>query len=160
MTNEAPQRSRRKKTMPSEGAQLRVECFTLADSAEEVNGKLYMLGGGWDRLAAKSFPTVKKRLTLPAIISLPWQELNKEHKFEIKLLDASGRRVFDKPILGGFRAETLPGSVDEDEVKLVLSVEIENIKIQREGRYVFVLEIDSVELSRATFKAVMSDTKA
>ena len=33
-----------------------IEWLILADEAELVNGKLYMMGGGWDRITAQVLP--------------------------------------------------------------------------------------------------------
>lgn len=42
----------------AESSPLRVECFLLCDHARVDNGKLYILGGGWDRIFPKELPTL------------------------------------------------------------------------------------------------------
>lgn len=63
-------------------SQLEVEYLFLADGAQVQNGKLYILGGGWDRIQFPSYPQ-----TLPAAIVLgvrvPWTETNRRHTFEV-----------------------------------------------------------------------------
>lgn len=43
---------------PQPGA-AHLDFFVLADRAEAINGKLYMMGGCWDRLQLPQFPTVQ-----------------------------------------------------------------------------------------------------
>ena len=51
-----------------------------------MNGKLYILGGGWSIIGPD--PTVSG---LAIKIDVPWDEANKSHKLKIELLDSDGR---------------------------------------------------------------------
>ncbi len=54
----------------------RVDCFLLVDSAQVANGKLYILGGGWARLTASSFPVTRSFETAIRVV-VPWTETNR-----------------------------------------------------------------------------------
>ena len=57
--------------------QLEVDWLILADHAEVIGGKLYMNGGGWNRVATKgSFP-VTKSFSVALAIRVPWTLTNK-----------------------------------------------------------------------------------
>ena len=59
----------------------------LADAAQAVNGKLYILGGGWSVLhQAAPFAIALK-------IEVPWSEATDEHRLRLDLLDEDGRVV-------------------------------------------------------------------
>ncbi len=58
----------------------------LCDSAQQMGGKLYILGGGWNELKAQ-IPT---QTAIAMIISVPWVESNKQHVLECKLVDENG----------------------------------------------------------------------
>ena len=60
----------------------------LADSAQAVNGKLYVLGGGWSTSGPQPSPSA-----LAVKIDVPWDEANREHVVRIELLDSDGRAV-------------------------------------------------------------------
>lgn len=59
----------------------------LCDAAEAVNGKLYVLGGGWTTLFAPNRPT---SISLALVIAVPWDQANEPHDLTIELLDADG----------------------------------------------------------------------
>ncbi len=60
----------------------------LADSAQAVKGKLYILGGGWSVVGPKIPP-----MAVAFKIEVPWDEANKAHAFKLVLLDADGNPV-------------------------------------------------------------------
>lgn len=59
---------------------------TLCDVAHVVNGKLYILGGGWTTIS-NGHPGYAIALTL----EVPWNQLGGEHKLKCSLLDAKGK---------------------------------------------------------------------
>lgn len=60
----------------------------LADAAQEVGGKLYVLGGGWSIINAG--PT---NFAIAVYMQTPWDQANRRHTFRLELLDADGRQV-------------------------------------------------------------------
>jgi len=62
----------------------------LCDSAQEMGGKLYILGGGWSQLHQPDVPTP---MALAILIKVPWNEANEKHQFEAVLMNADGERV-------------------------------------------------------------------
>lgn len=59
----------------------------LADSAQEVGNKLYILGGGW------SIITPGAPFSIAGKIEVPWNEGSSEHTFRLELLDMDGHPV-------------------------------------------------------------------
>jgi hypothetical protein len=59
----------------------------LADSAQSVGGKLYLLGGGWN----STFPGLPGAIA--GIVTVPWSETNRKHVLELNLLDDAGAAV-------------------------------------------------------------------
>ncbi|BDZ60697.1 hypothetical protein GCM10025873_04880 [Demequina sediminis] len=68
---------------------MRVDAF-LADSAEVVQNKIYALGAGWNIIFVRGFPAVHRRLSVGAIVHVPFTETNRAHQFELKLLTEDG----------------------------------------------------------------------
>lgn len=60
----------------------------LADSAQAVAGKLYILGGGWDRVFAGVQPSA-----IAIVATVPWDETNQRHTLKLALLDGNGQPV-------------------------------------------------------------------
>jgi Family of unknown function (DUF6941) len=62
----------------------------LCDAAEAVNGKFYILGGGWSVISAAGVPA---NVTLAVKLAVPWDQANQKHKVRASLLDADGNPV-------------------------------------------------------------------
>lgn len=60
----------------------------LADSAQAVNGKLYVLGGGWTVVGPAPTP-----MALAGVIEVPWDEANRRHGLRFELVDDDGQAV-------------------------------------------------------------------
>jgi hypothetical protein len=60
----------------------------LADAAQEVNGKLYVLGGGWS-VTGPDLPPMAIAIKL----DVPWSAANVQHAFALELIDEDGRAV-------------------------------------------------------------------
>ncbi len=57
----------------------------LADGAQSINGKLFILGGGWDSVAP-----VPIMMSLAILVSVPWDEANRKHRLKLRLRTADG----------------------------------------------------------------------
>ena len=90
--------------------QSRVEWLILADEAEVVNGKLYMMGGGWDRLTAQSLPW-RQHMAIAVAIRVPWMDTNRQTSVEIDLQDGAGTSLakVDGQFVVGRPAQSVPG---------------------------------------------------
>ncbi len=64
-----------------------VEWLILADSAEVLGNKLFLMGGGWDTLTPPSFPTVHN-FAVAAAIRASWEEVEQGGKQDIELVVA------------------------------------------------------------------------
>jgi hypothetical protein len=60
----------------------------LADAAQQVGGKLYVLGGGWSTTASPTAP-----MAVAIKIEVPWDRTNVGHDWRLALVDADGRAV-------------------------------------------------------------------
>lgn len=59
----------------------RIDSFVAADWAEAINGKLYLMGGGFDTLWAPIFP-FSPRFAFGAILRVPWNDTNRKLPIE------------------------------------------------------------------------------
>jgi Family of unknown function (DUF6941) len=60
----------------------------LADAAQAVEGKLYVLGGGWSVTGPQPTP-----MAIALKIDVPWDQTNTRHNWRLELLDADGEPV-------------------------------------------------------------------
>ena len=57
----------------------------LADSAQEVGGKLYILGGGWSITGPEPLP-----MAIALKLEVPWDRTNEQHSLLLEFLDEDG----------------------------------------------------------------------
>ena len=72
---------------------MRVEFLLLADRAEAIGGKLYLMGGGFDRVGMMVLPgTAQFDVAVGVLVG--YNETNLQHSFEIRCEDADSNLVF------------------------------------------------------------------
>lgn len=72
----------------------------LADWAEVLNGKLYVMGGGWTETGPAPAPSA-----LATIIEVSWDETNREHTAKFQLVDSDDQPVMIPVPTGPQRVE-------------------------------------------------------
>jgi nitrogen fixation protein len=86
-----------------------LDYIIVADAAQVVGGKLFVLGGGWDRLFVPELPG---RPALPFAVAVgivvPWSMTNRQFDFALELADADGG-VVDDLVKGEFEVGRPPG---------------------------------------------------
>ena len=140
----------------------------LADSAEAVEGKLYVLGGGWNMVTTNQFPFQQPRIALALLVGVPYTATNKPHTLEFVLQSEDGQGVMQdgtfvpldgdsppKGLIGG-RAEFAVGRPaliqSGDRQNLPLAINIDRATFRVPGLYSFVLSIDGEEINRLSFR--------
>jgi hypothetical protein len=70
-----------------------IEFLILADHAEVLNGKIYMMGGGWDVFTVRSGFPARKSFAIAMGVRVPWEETNRPHRVEVRLVDEDNQTV-------------------------------------------------------------------
>ena len=65
----------------------------LADSVASVQGKLYALGAGWNRIAVAQFPARHDRVGIGLLVRIPSGSVVEPRRFELRLLGPSGQHL-------------------------------------------------------------------
>lgn len=131
----------------------RVECFMLADAAQNAGGKLYVLGGGWDVIQSAQFPLQLPQVSLVIKLALPWSDADRQQVIQVDLDDEDGTPVLPNPVAGNFTVGRPQQAIPGDDLSLLLTLTIAPLVLPRPGRYVFRLSVEGVELARTTFRA-------
>jgi hypothetical protein len=130
-----------------------VMAMLLADAARVESGKLYVFGGGWDRINAISFPTTHPSMAVAVILQVEYDEALAEHLVEIGLMK-------DGRVAGPVQQMSLnvghsPGMTRGAPTFVPLSFTYYELPFAEPGRYEWVLSIDQqvrrphpMELSR------------
>lgn len=120
----------------------------LADSAQAVEGKLYILGGGWSMVGPEPTP-----MAIAMKLEVPWDETNRRHTWKLELLDSDGGPVplpgdADETgieIGGEFEVGRPVGVKPGTPIDLPLAINLSALPLEPDGRYVWKLWIDGRE---------------
>lgn len=130
----------------------------LADAAQAVEGKLYILGGGWSVTGPGPVPSA-----IALKIEVPWDLGTRRHTFSLELLNADGQPVRlptppdgeERPILiqGHFETGIPAGLIPGTPLDATLAFNIGALPLPPGARYAWRLSIDeqTEEKWQATF---------
>lgn len=130
--------------------------FMLADAAHVSEGKLYVLGGGINRI------TQPMPLAVAGFVQVPWDETNVNHALKITLMTSEGQpfkiptAVGEVPLelTANFQVGRPPGVAKGSEFSVPLAATIAPIPFP-EGRYEFRLTLDDEPTNETlTFEVV------
>lgn len=111
-----------------------IDFLMLADRAEVVGGKLYMMGGGWEVLNLRSIADVAS-FGIAVGILVPWNATNTDHSLVLRMEDADGRETMRAQ--AGFRTGR-PPHIDQGAEQRVMFVIPVGIVFPSPGNYVVV----------------------
>jgi hypothetical protein len=118
----------------------------LADAAQAIDNKLYLLGGGWSVTGPDPTPSA-----LAIALKVPWDEANRRHDMRVELLDSDGHAITvggtpeeAKPVVieSHFEVGRPPGLRPGTPIDLAFAVNIGPMPLPPGGRYEWRLSID------------------
>ena len=130
---------------------MEIEFLILADSAQAVGGKLYMLGGGWSQYRARAFP-FRLVIGIALGLSVPWDETNQKRSIELSIVDEDGQ-VIMQPVTTQVELGRPPGLKPGSSQRVVIAATV-GLRLQKAGRYEVVGKVEGQELKRVYFDAV------
>lgn len=130
---------------------MRVEWLILADAAQVVGGKLYLLGGAWDTLnVAQAFP-VQQRLAVAVSFRIPWNETNQRHNIEIEILTEDGKQV--AKIDGQVEVGRPPGIPVGSDQRAQIAADI-GIQFDQPGSFSIIASIEGQKDAETSFRVL------
>ncbi|HEV2107947.1 MAG TPA: hypothetical protein VGR16_06770 [Thermomicrobiales bacterium] len=130
---------------------MEIDWLILADSAEVVNNKLYLLGGGWDSITVKRpFPVVHPCAVATAF-SVPWNETNQPRNVEIEIMTEDGESR--AKIAAKVEAGRPTGLSQGQAQRIQFAVRI-NLKLHGPGGHVIIARVEGEERRRVPFNIV------
>jgi hypothetical protein len=127
---------------------MRLDFLLLADRAEAINGKLYMVGGGFDRIGVPEIPgTVVYDLALGFLVE--YNETNEPHTFSLTLEDEDGGVVLGP--IGGRVEVGRPAGMNPGQEQRVIIVLRGPFPIQGVGSFRWIPDLDGVRRESTRF---------
>jgi hypothetical protein len=127
----------------------------LCDYAEELGGKLYIMGGGWSRLGTPNQPS---NLALAIKLSVPWNQANEPHNLTVRLVNGNGEQQQDPQgndvqIMGKLEVGRPPGLRPGSTLDVPIAAQFNGLVLEP-GIYRWELEVDGVPMGDTTFDVV------
>ena len=131
---------------------MRAEWIIMADAAEVVNSKLYLLGGGWDRLVVNQALPVQQIVSIAVSFEVDWNETNVRHQMQLLVEDEDARQV--AKVQGHIEAGRPTGIVPGQSQRIQLAFKLP-IKFERTGSYVVTAYIEDEIVGRSRFHVAL-----
>jgi hypothetical protein len=129
----------------------------LADQCEPLNGKVYVLGGGWNVLRFGGLPQ-RWNFRIALGIDVPWDETNRRHQLEVTVEDPDGG-ILGEPFSVDFESGRPPGSMPGQEQRMVMSVAA-GPTFEATGPHATIVRVNGEELGRARFYVTLASEAA
>jgi len=110
-----------------------IDFLILADRAEAISGKLYMMGGGWDHVGM--VPGVPTMFSIACAVMVPWHATNQDHLVTLSLQDADAKELLK--VQAGFRTGR-PPTLEEGAAQRVMFAFPTAILFPAPGTYVLI----------------------
>ncbi|MDO8531585.1 MAG: hypothetical protein Q7T26_05375 [Dehalococcoidia bacterium] len=127
-----------------------IEWLVLADAAQIVSNKLFLLGGGWDRYTVSQFPA-QMPFAVAVSLRVPWNETNQQHSFELEVATQDGQSLVKMG--GAFEVGRPPGIPLGSDQRLQLAMN-GSLKLEKAGLYVIIGRVEGQEAARTAFTVV------
>jgi hypothetical protein len=128
----------------------------LADSVTSVQGKLYALGAGWNRIGVAQFPARHDRVGIGLLFRVPAGAPAEPRRFELRVVGPEGRELTlaagpEGPInrIGG---EFTAGGAEEQIVPIALN--LNGLALPATGGYRVVVSIQGRDAKTLAFTVV------
>jgi hypothetical protein len=118
----------------------------LADGAHVAGGKLYVLGGQWDRLAVAAFPSQHPSMTVVLVLQVEYTEAPKSYSLTVELM-LDGRPEEAKAA-GQVAIGHAPVQARGAPQFVPFAIPFSNVTFAGPGRYEWVIAVDGAELGR------------
>ena len=124
---------------------MEVDFALLSDTAESVNGKLYMMGGAFDTIWAKEVPIVHPHLSFTMRLLFSPAELGRTHMMEVNMITEDGRKIttVGGPLKLGEKNKSLPKGWKQG---FLTVLNFANTKFDEFGNYSFEIVVNNTSL--------------
>ena len=125
----------------------------LADAAQVQGGKLFVLGGGFDTISARTLPIVHRSLALAIVAEVDPDERHRDLEISIRLVDEDGQAL-EVEAQGKLRVGAPPNLPPGATSIVPIVSPFHNIEFPEAKGYAFVIDFEGDELARVRFRVV------
>ena len=136
---------------------VQVEWLILADAAQVVGNKLYLMGGGWDVITVNQGFPINHQLAVALSIRVPWHETNQRHDFEVEITSDDGASL--AKMNGQFEVGRPPGIKPGQSQRTQIAFGA-GLRLEKAGTYVVVARLSGQEHTRYPFAVIQGASAA
>jgi hypothetical protein len=138
--------------LEAESVRPAIDFAFLADAVHALQGKLYVLGGGWDTLFVSEFPARHPSLAIGLRIRVPSSWAGGVLRVGVDLQDEDGARVLPGPeLVHEVKIAPPEGPSAGTDIGLVRSFSFNNLVFTKAGANSFVISLDGEVRLRLRF---------
>ena len=130
---------------------MEIDFLILADAAQVAEGKLYLMGGGWDRLAVNMLPATQM-VGIAVAVVVPWAETNTPHTLTLTIDDEDGAAVLP-PVTVRVEVGRPPGLAAGAEQRVLVAFNAQ-LQLPRLGGYAISAALEDGAQKRLRFATV------
>ncbi len=127
----------------------------LADAAQVQGGKLFVLGGGFDTITARSLPAMHRNLAVVLVALIGPEERHRDLPIAIRLIDEDGQAL-GVEASGTLRVGAPPNLPPGASSTVPMVSPFHNLQFPEAKGYVFQVLHDGSELARLPFRVVVA----
>lgn len=134
---------------------MQVDWMLLANGAENHDGLVSILGGGWDTVAATPLPGgagTELRGALVLRLLLTSTETGSSHSLQVKIVDEDGHPIHE--IAGEFTVDRAPGLPDGWDQGFAMTFDLAGMLLPGEGAYEIAVSADGEFLRAIPFRVI------
>jgi hypothetical protein len=127
---------------------MEADILLLADSAQVVDNKLYLLGGGWRYVRARHLPATHP-MAVGIGLLVDWTETNRRHGFRLEVLQHDS----DRPLFamdGEFEQGTPPGLEPGSQQRFLMALNV-SPALETAGEHEVRLKVDGQAIAATRF---------
>ena len=134
-----------------------IEFLMLSDHAEVVSGKLYMMGGGYDR---RYISDIKAPVALRTVVSVlvPWNLTNQTHSVKLRLETEDGDTL-GQEVQGNLNVGRSVQAISGQMFRVMAVINF-TLTLPQLGAYRIIATLDNGDSKATTFYAVSAETPA
>ncbi|HUS14017.1 MAG TPA: hypothetical protein VM536_03270 [Chloroflexia bacterium] len=129
-----------------------VDFLLIADRAEVVGGKLYLMGGAWEHITVVD-ASQPVSFSIALGINIPWNATNERHRMRLQVQDADGASLAE---LDGELVAGRPPHLSAGSPQRLLFATTFGIMVPHPGLFAIVVALNGVEARRTTFDVAVN----
>lgn len=131
---------------------VQVDFLVLADYAEAINGKAYIVGGGWDRYTVNTAFPARLMAGVAVGFRVAWDETNRAHPFRVIIQNEDTQETVAS-VDGQFETGRPAGIVAGQDQFVPICVNLP-VEVRGPGEFSIRLALDEREVETRAFRVV------